>query len=221
LPTDPLIRPVRIGFNRAFRPFVWEADGKPAGPLADHVRTALAEAGMEAAFLPLTLPEMGTALAEGRVDMLLPAGIEAKRAEQMRFSPPIAMTGGAWFAAANGDWPAEPALRASRGAGKTATSPAAGPLLAQLAGLYPELRLVAATDYGDALAQVIAGEVDAAALNLHVGRAQAAAEHPGRFALPEQPFLEIPLALAVAPDDPLGLLSRLAPVLQRMAPAVL
>lgn len=218
MPTEP---PVRIGFNRAFRPFVWEAEGEPAGPLAAHVRAALSEAGVEAVFVPLTLPEMGEALAAGRVNMLLPAGVEAKRAERMRFSPPIALTGGAWFTTAAAAWPDEAALRASLGTGRTATSPAAGPLLSQMATLYPRMRLVPATDYADALARVLTGDVEAAALNLQVGRAQAEADHPGRFALPDRPFLEIPLALAVAPDDPGAVLSRLGPVLERMGPAAI
>lgn len=201
--------PFRVGYNRAFQPFAFEEDGEAAGIAIERTRAALAAAGLAATFAPLDLPEMFERLLAGEVQLLAGTGASAVRAGQFAFSRPLVATGGAWFVREDVAWPAGDALHDGAGAGLRAVTPAAGPLAAFITGHFPQLSLTACRDYQAALAQVAAGEADAAALNFHVGCGLITGDD--RFIKPAGVFVKVDLALAARAGDPLGLIDRLDP----------
>lgn len=205
----PPERPLRVGYNRAFRPFAVEENGLPAGLAVDRARAALAAAGLDAGFVPLDLPEMFDRLLGGDVDLLAGTGVSQARAERYAFSRPLVATGGAWFPGADVYWPTDNALRTGAGGGRRVVTPAAGPLAGHIAEHFPQLDLATCSDYEAALGQVTGGKADAAALNFHVGLGLVAGD--GRFTPPTEVFLQIDLALAAPAGDPRGLLARLDP----------
>jgi ABC-type amino acid transport substrate-binding protein len=209
---------VRIGYNRSFAPFAFEGGGGPAGLAIDVTRAAVAAAGLDAEFVPLTLPVMFDSLLAGEVDLLAGTGAAAGRADQFSFSAPIVATGGAWFPRADIAWPSQAELETGGGAGLRVVTPATGPLAPHIAEAYPQLTLATCGDYADALAQVAAGDADAAALNAHVGRDLIAGDV--RFAPPGATFIQINLVVAARHGDPDGWLARLNPHIPPLDPGI-
>lgn len=207
---------VRIGYNRNFAPFAFESGGGPAGLAIAVTRAAVAAAGLDADFVPLTLPAMFDSLLAGEVDLLAGTGAAAGRADHLSFSAPVVATGGAWFPRADVAWPSQAELEAGGGAGLCVVTPATGPLAPHISEAYPQLTLATCSDYADALAQVAAGEADAAALNAHVGRDLVADNV--RFAAPGATFIQINLVLAVCHGDPDGFLAHLNPHIPPLDP---
>ena len=165
-------------------------DGQPAGLVVDALAPAaeaLRRAGVKVDWIPLPLDGQEQALAEGQVDLLAGLGMTTERAARLEFGKPLVRSGGALFALA----------------GMTAmqriVTPASGPLRQPTIASFPNCELVEAEDYPDALAKVLAGHADAAALNIHVGGVLAQREHPGLFKLPEDTFTAVDLAPAYAP----------------------
>jgi len=202
---------LRIGFNPDFAPFADLKDGEADGLVIARLRAALDKAGLDATFLPVALPEMTERLRSGDLDALAGVAVSAERSRLFAFSRPLAMTGGAWFPRAGHGWPGDQALRDAAPGQWRVVSPRTGPLVAQIRDRFPNLEVFECRDYAAAFEAVLAGRADAAALNLQVGRLQAERDHPGLFALPQAPFFKVPLALAVAKGDPLGLIARLDP----------
>jgi len=205
------VKPLRIGFNPDFAPFAEVKDGEPDGLVIARLRAALHNAGLDATFLPVTLPEMTERLRSGDLDALAGVAISAERSRLFSFSRPLARTGGAWFPLVGADWPGDQALREAAPGTWRVVSPRTGPLVAQIRDRFPNLEVIECEDYAAAFEAVLGGLADAAALNLQVGRLQAERDHPDCFALPQAPFFEVPLAMAVAKGDPLGLIARLDP----------
>jgi ABC-type amino acid transport substrate-binding protein len=122
----------------------------------------------------------------------------------MDFSAPIVVSGGALFTRAG--TPASKSLKDF--AGKSVVTPRRGPLFAQIAKAAPEVKLVESTSYPESFEMVLAGKADAAALNLQAGIRMARAKHPGKFTLPSEPYISVPLAFAVAKGKNADLLMR-------------
>ena len=184
---------VRIGYQADFPPFMSGTD-RPVGLVIEALAPgvdALQQAGTTVDWLPLPLADQEEALLDGRVDLLAGLGVTKARASTLVFGSPLVRTGGALFARHDSD-------RVRR-----IVTPAAGPLRDPTISAFPDCEVVDAVDYPDALAQVVAGCADAAALNLHVGRVLAEREHTGVFALPQELFVVVELAPAYRPDhDP-------------------
>lgn len=149
------------------------------------------DAGDVVEWVPLSLDEQIPTLVDGAVDMLAALGVTEGRAAAVDFGPALVVTGGALFAAA-GTTAGDPARIAT---------PAAGPLTDAVRAEFPAAELVLVTDYAGAFAVVLDGEVDAAALNLHVGAQMAARDHAGRIAVPDRSFRPVELAPAFRPGD--------------------
>lgn len=180
---------VRIGYQVDFPPFMGEGEG-PAGLVIDALTPgvdALRGVGVDVIWVPLTIADQERALTEGRVDVLAALGVTAERAARLVFGTPLVRTGGALFA------------RQGTESVKRIVTPQTGPLRAPVETAFPHCEVLDATDYPEALSQVVAGRADAAALNLHVGAVIAEREHPGSFELPEELFAAIELAPAYAP----------------------
>ncbi len=187
---------IPIGYNVDFPPFAWREGDKACGTIIDRTREAAEYASLEIDFVPLPLDHLRSALEDRAIDAICGYGVTPGRLENLALSSPLVETGGAWFVRRTTTWPEEDRLRAGDHAPLRAASPVSGPLFAQIESCYPRLTAVGVETYADALAAALNGDADAAALNFHVGRMIATRDHPELFRLPEQPFLQIPLALA-------------------------
>ena len=193
-------------------PSLAEGYGRSTGLVLDAVAEAMQRMKAPYVFVLLTLDEAEPALAEGKVDALAAKGDTAERRVRFDFSAPIVVTGGALFTRAG----APAAKRLADFSGKVVVPPRGGPLFAQIAKTAPEVTLREATSYAESLALVLAGEADAAALNWHVGIRMARAKHPGKFALPSEPYIALPLAFAVAKGKHADVLKHLDAALAAM-----
>jgi len=184
---------LRIGFDHPFAPFGFVEDGKPKGMLIELVGAVLERVGRPYEFVPLSLEQSERALVERRVDALAWKGISIERRKVMDFSSPLAVTGGAAFT--------RPGLASSTDlndfAGLTVVTPRSGPLYAQIAREFPEVKLRDGVNYEASFESLLAGQADVAALNLQVGLLLAKRKFPGKFGLPTAPYVPVPLAFAV------------------------
>jgi len=203
---------LRLGHDAPFEPFAMVENGRSTGLILDIVGEALKRAKIDFAFMPLKLDESETALVEGRVDALAFKGDTAERRARIDFSQPIVISGGALFTHAG------TATSASLKdfAGKTVVTPRRGPLFAQIAKAAPEVKLLESTSYEESFELVLAGKADAAALNWQAGIRMARAKHPGKFALPDAPYVSVPLSFAVAKGKNAELLGKVEAALASM-----
>lgn len=193
--------PLRIGFNPDFAPLSYCVDDEPLGPVVDRTVKVVSAAGYGIRWRPLELPRMLEAVSSGDVDAVTGVGIAGDRHGGLVHSRPLVATGGAWFVLAGTDWHPGPGSALRSGEHRRVITPATGPLVGVVARLYPDLEIATCRDYGDALLAVVRGEADAAALNWHVGRMRAETEHPRSFAMPDDPFMTIPLAIVTTPGE--------------------
>jgi polar amino acid transport system substrate-binding protein len=142
----------------------------------------------------LKLDESDQALVDGKIDALAFKGDTPQRRQQFDFSAPIVISGGALFTRAG--TPASKSLKDF--AGKTVVTPRRGPLAAQIEKAAPDVKVLPSTSYEESLEWVLAGKADAAALNFQAGVRMARAKHPGKFTLPSEPYVSVPLAFSVA-----------------------
>jgi hypothetical protein len=207
-----------VGYDPDFAPItstnnIAEADGRAIRLL----REACGKAGVDCRFEPVALPQHEACLAAGSIDALAVMAMTPERRERFTLSDPYLMTGAAWFAPkspkSDESIPFDPAGVEQ---GTRVVTPSAGPLTNVVATRWPHLTVMPATDYRDALEQVAADRVFAAALNIDAGTAMCEELYPGTFALPQTPFLEIPLALACLKGRSNREFERLATALDRV-----
>jgi polar amino acid transport system substrate-binding protein len=185
---------IRIGHDASFEPFAMVENGRSTGLILDIVAEAMKRAKLDFTYVVLSLDESETALVDGKVAALAFKGDTPERRGRMDFSAPIVLSGGALFARAGA--PASKSLKDF--AGKTVVTPRRGPLFAQIAKAAPDVKLLESTSYAESFEMVIAGKSDAAALNLQAGLRMARRSYPGKFALPSEPYIAVPLSFAVA-----------------------
>ncbi len=185
---------MRIGFDDPFAPFGFVEDGQPKGMLIELVGAVLERAGRSCEFVPLPLEESERALLERRVDALAWKGVSPERRKSMDFSAALVQSGGALFT--------RPGLAPSSDledyAGLTVVTPRGGPLYAQVESGFPQLKLRDGVSYEGSFDALRGGQADVAVLNLQVGLLLARKKYPGRFGLPAEPCIPVPLAFAVA-----------------------
>jgi polar amino acid transport system substrate-binding protein len=80
----------------------------------------------------------------------------------------------------------------------TVVTPERGPLAADIRRRFPQVKLITVASYDASLAAVLSGQADVAALNFQVGQRLINSTYPGRFSMPAEPYLRVPLAFAVA-----------------------
>lgn len=179
-------RRLRIGFDDPFRPLAWNDGGIARGPLPAMAAQVLAAAGYDWEFVPLPLGRSLRALADGDVNALAFKAVVAQR-QDLRFTSPLMTTAAALFHVAGGE-AQSPSIIAT---------PRSGPLAGMLRKKFPRSALVLTDDYAAALAEIVAGRAQAAALNVHVGWYFAETLHPGRFSRPRYLLEKLALAMAV------------------------
>jgi polar amino acid transport system substrate-binding protein len=211
-----------LSFDPEFAPLTYVDAGGPVGRAIDVVRSACERAGINVEFVPVGLGASRD-VAELRLDGFACMAVTPERTG-LTFSVPYLTTTAAFFVAEppNAQAPV-PVARAL-----TVITPRNGPLFQPLSaaasaqcpavdqGPATVARVVPGTDYQDCLRRVLAGEVDAAALNAEVGATLIARLHPGAFIeLPAPlPALGLAVALTGEPRDAELLLSRLDPALE-------
>ena len=196
---------LRIGHDAPFEPFAMVEEGRSSGMIIDIVAEAMKRAGLDYTFVALKLDESETALVEGKVAALAFKGDTPERRTRIDFSKPIVVSGGALFTRAG--TAASASLKDF--AGKTVVTPRRGPLAAQIAKAAPDVKLLQSTSYEESLALVLAGQAAAAALNWQAGLRMARAKHPGKFMLPDAPYVSVPLSFAVAKGKNADLLAKI------------
>ncbi len=184
---------IRIACQDNFPPFVEVKDGKPVGLVMDTLNAAAARANFEVQFVLVPFDQVQGTLDDGRAQAIVPLAITAERQQTFDFSAPILMTGGAFFVRA----PSPTPQTLSALAGKIVVTPRTGPLVPFLQKNGQSLKLVLTKDYPEALARVVDGQADAAALNFQVGASMANELHPGKLTRPTIMFTEVPDAVAV------------------------
>lgn len=178
---------LRVGFDDPFKPLAWSGEKGPEGPLMQMAARVIETAGFKATFIPLALQHSLAALVAGDVEALAYKAVVPDRAADLLFTMPLMTTGAALFALSDVEVPP-----------RVLATPAKGPLASLLARHYPEARQILTDDYPGALHAVIAGQADAAALNVHVGWHWAEALYPNQFACPKRLIESLPLAMVVA-----------------------
>ena len=179
---------ITIGYDPDFAPISFiNAHGEGEGRAISLLREACAAADVACGFVPVVLADQEDALHSGKVDALAAMALTPERKRRFDLSAPYFVTGAAWFALD----PFDPESRSA-----SIVTPASGPLVRIVAERWPHLAIMPVTGYREALERVAGGEAAAAALNFDAGSFICERDFGGRFALPNVPFLEIPLALA-------------------------
>src|SRR5258705_5648688 len=88
--------PFRIVHNQNFPPLMMVENGKSVGLGVDVLRAAAVRAGIELAFVPVTIEHQLPSLKDGRADALLSADTPERR-QILDFGVPVVMTGGALY----------------------------------------------------------------------------------------------------------------------------
>jgi polar amino acid transport system substrate-binding protein len=184
--------PFRIAHNQNLPPLMMVQDGKSVGLGVDVLHAAAMRAGIELAFVPLTIEHQLPSLKDGRADGLLSADTPERR-QILDFGAPVVMTGGALYVRAPNPTPQTLGVLS----GQVVVTPRAGPLTDYIRKNAPAVNLVVTEDYEESLARVMAGQAAAAALNASAGGRIAAQLYPNQFTIPKIMFYEQPLALGV------------------------
>jgi ABC-type amino acid transport substrate-binding protein len=185
---------VRVGHDAPFEPFGFVAEGRSQGMLVEVIERVFAKLSIRCEFVPLALDKIEAELASGAIDAIAFKGVSEERRQAMDFSQPLIMTGGAAFTRL--DLPASADLTVY--AGRTIVTPKQGPLAAQIARAYPQLKLITVDSYDSSLNAVLSGQADIAALNFQVGTRLVNQKFKGKVNLPTEPYIRLPLAFAVA-----------------------
>lgn len=202
---------VVVGYERDFAPLTFCEGEKACGLVVDLLIDAFARIGVGADFITVPLPEHEEATRSGKIDVVAFKAIIPEREGDYDFSIPITTSGAAWFALAS-----KPVEGSRPRPGSRLTTPAAGPLIAQLRKNFPDCSFVDVDSYAAALNAVIDGKADCAALNFHVGCYLANRDHNGLFQLPDAPFQQISLGFALAKGSNADFLFRFNRALNEM-----
>jgi ABC-type amino acid transport substrate-binding protein len=180
-----------LGYDPDFQPFTWQEEGAACGLAIEIVRAACGRAGIEVAFVPADLSRRTGQLARGAIGGLACLAVTPARLNEFEFSRPYLTTGAALFSRVG-----DVSRTLDDITGLTLATPATGPVLAFLQATLPGMVPVAVAGYREALAAVLEGTADVAALNAEAGLWAAERWFPGRFGPPGPRFMEAGLAVA-------------------------
>ena len=186
----------RVGYNADFAPFSLKKGGIASGIVIDRIRTIFKKADIPFEFVACELKELTKGLLSGEFDMLAALAKTSARTGLMSFTRPIIVSGAAWFAPRD-----RPAFSGNNLPHRVVT-PKTGPLVAQIHRLYPQIEIITSDDYERSLQDVLynKSDIDAAALNWHVGRMLIEEKYKSLFHIPGKPFYSIPICMAAKLD---------------------
>ncbi|HME44968.1 MAG TPA: transporter substrate-binding domain-containing protein [Syntrophorhabdales bacterium] len=182
---------IRLAYDNPFPPLAFGEGGKARGAVIDILSEAFARIHIQVSFIPTPMEHIRRLLDAGEADGIAFYAITPERKALFDFSDPLLMTGAALFVKSP-----DPPTDLQDYENRRIVTPRTGPLSAYIRREVPGARLLLVKDYSEALETVLAGNADAAALNVHVGRDLIHRLFRGRFTLPDKVFLEMPLAVA-------------------------
>jgi ABC-type amino acid transport substrate-binding protein len=190
------MRMIRLAYDDPFPPLAFDDEGKAKGVVIDILSEALARVDIQARFIPSPMEQVKHLLETREADGIAFYAITPQRESIFDFSDPLLMTGAALFVKSPQPVPSN----LTECQGRRVVTPKTGPLAKFIESNAPEVRLLLVKDYQESLEAVLEGKADAAALNIHVGRDLALRLFSGKCTLPEKPFFEVPLAVAILKD---------------------
>ncbi len=196
---------IKIGYNPDFAPFSYQKDGQAAGVVIDRIRDIFSQAEIECEFIATDLMELKQGLMDEKFDLLAALAKTGERTKIFSFTKPVIVSGGAWFV------PRKFYPVTEDDVPKAVVTPKVGPLVEQIRNLYPEIKIITCDDYDEALEMVQEGgwNINAAALNWHVGRMMIEEKYKSLYHVPKSPFNTMPLSMAAKSDDPSNIIGRL------------
>ncbi len=195
---------IRLGYDNPFPPLAFSEGGEARGAVIDILSETFARVHIQASFIPTPMEHIRRVLEAGEVDGIAFYAITPERQVLFDFSDPLLMTGAALFVKSP-----DPLADLRGCENRRVATPGTGPLSAYIQREVPGVRLLLVQDYREALETVLAGNADAAALNMHVGRDLIHRLFRGRFTLPDKVFLEMPLAVATMKGSDSSLLDKI------------
>lgn len=202
---------IRLAYDNPFPPLAFSEGGEARGAVIDILSEAFARIHIRASFIPTPMEHIRRLLEAGEADGIAFYAITPERKALFDFSDPLLMTGAALFVKSP-----EPLADLQECENRRVATPGTGPLSAYIQREVPGARLLLVQDYREALEAVLAGNADAAALNMHVGRDLIHRLFRGRFTLPDKVFLEMPLAVATMKGSNSSLLDKINEGLRRL-----
>jgi ABC-type amino acid transport substrate-binding protein len=184
--------PIRIAHDADFAPLAFLDQGESRGLVVELLTDVLARIGHTPEFVIVPLADHEAALRSGAADALAFKSIIPEFAEKYDQSAPLVTTGAAWFGPRDNDW-----AGSKPPAGGRVVTPGRGPLVGLLTRDPSDLVLSTVDSYAEALAAVVGGAADVAALNFDVGGYLARRDHPHTIAVPAEPFEAQPTAFCV------------------------
>lgn len=166
--------------------------GQTVGEVADILRAIAAREGIDVVFVPLTENTAET-LQSGAADAVAPYLATSAGLQKYDFTETLMTSGGGLFVRAPNAAPADLGSLA----GKTVVTPSFGPFVSYIHENFPNVKVIAAASYQESLDRVLAGQADAAALNIQEGSSVVTRSYAGKISVPATPFLHESLVLAV------------------------
>lgn len=192
------MRVITLAYDDPFPPLAFNDEGTAKGAAIDILSEALV--GIQVRFIPSPMDRVKHLLDAREADGIAFYAITPEREIVFEFSDSFLLTGAALFV--KSPEPAPSGLAECQG--KRIVTPKTGPLSKFIESKAPEAALLLVKDYRESLEAVLEGKADAAALNIHVGGDLIQRKFTGQFSIPQKPFLELPLAVAMLKgSDPL------------------
>jgi polar amino acid transport system substrate-binding protein len=169
-----------------------DQNGKTVGEVAEILNAVAARQQVAFTFVPLAGTTAQT-LESGAADAVAPFLATPEASERYDFTATLMTTGGGLFVRAGATAPSDLRMLA----GKTVVTPSFGPFVSYIHKNFPDVNVVTAASYEESLDRVLAGQADAAALNVAEGASVVARAYAGKVAEPTAAFMEESLVLAV------------------------
>ncbi len=169
-----------------------DKDGTTVGEVADVLRAAADREQVKLIFVPMSGSTAQT-LESGAADAVAPLLATPEGLQHYDFTETLVTSGGGLFVRAPNPAPSD--LQSL--AGKTVVTPSWGPFVGYIEKNFPNVRVVGVSSYQECLDRVLAGNADAAALNIQEGASVVSESYAGRISEPQAPFLRESLVLGV------------------------
>jgi polar amino acid transport system substrate-binding protein len=166
--------------------------GQTVGEVADILRAVATYEKIDLVFVPLTKNTAET-LEGGDADAVAPYLATSADLQKYDFTKTLMTSGGGLYVRAPNTAPSDVGTLA----GKTVVTPSFGPFVSYIRKNFPNVKVVVAGSYQESLDRVLAGEADAAALNVQEASSVIARSYAGKISVPAAPFLSESLVLAV------------------------
>jgi len=191
MPTSAEAETVRIAHPQ-LGVIISDANGETVGEVADILRAVAKREHLDITFVPI-VGNSEKSLQSGIADAVAPYLATPEGLQMYDFTATLMMSGGGLFVRA----PLIPPSDLKTLAGKTVVTPGFGPFVKYIQRNFPSVHVVSTGSYQESLDRVLAGQADAAALNIQEGANVVSQSYAGKISVPTASFLDEPLVLAV------------------------